>query len=89
MLPWGKLDHQPKYHDLHHEYFNGNYGNVGFLDWLHGTTFKESFVEKAEERKRNLRIAAAKKRAQVGDESPETTCSDGTRSDRMIASAGN
>lgn len=36
--PWGLWDHQPEFHDLHHEKFNGNYGNIGFLDWLHGTT---------------------------------------------------
>jgi len=36
--PWGFWDHQPEFHDLHHAKFNGNYGNIGFLDWLHGTT---------------------------------------------------
>lgn len=34
IAPWG---HQPNFHDKHHEAFNGNYGNIGFLDWLHGT----------------------------------------------------
>lgn len=36
--PWATWDHQPEFHDLHHAKFNGNYGNIGFLDWLHGTT---------------------------------------------------
>ncbi len=40
-FPWAGKDHQPKYHDLHHQYFNGNYGNVGFLDWLHGTLLQK------------------------------------------------
>lgn len=40
--PWARgWDHQPDFHDLHHEKFNGNYGNVGFLDWLHGTMLPE------------------------------------------------
>jgi len=34
---WAKNDHQPDFHDLHHEKFNGNYGNVGYLDYLYGT----------------------------------------------------
>ena len=59
-MPWGQLDHQPKFHDLHHEFFNGNYGNVGFLDWLHGTTFKPEWVEKTEQRKKDARAAALK-----------------------------
>lgn len=28
---------QPDFHDYHHERFNCNYGNIGFLDALHGT----------------------------------------------------
>ncbi len=40
--PWGKWwDHQPEFHDLHHERFHGNYGNVGYLDWAHGTDFEQ------------------------------------------------
>jgi len=36
--PWMTvLDHQPNVHDLHHELFNCNFGNVGILDYLHGT----------------------------------------------------
>lgn len=36
--PWMTiLDHQPHVHDLHHEKFNVNFGNVGLLDALHGT----------------------------------------------------
>lgn len=25
-------------HDRHHQYFDGNYGHLGILDWLHGTS---------------------------------------------------
>jgi len=28
----------PLAHDYHHQVFNANYGTVGFLDWVHGTT---------------------------------------------------
>ena len=41
--PWSGWDHQPDFHDLHHEKFNGNYGNLGFLDRLHGTEFGKEF----------------------------------------------
>merc|ERR1712000_49557 len=30
-------DHQPDFHDEHHEKFTGNYGNTGLLDVFHGT----------------------------------------------------
>mmetsp|Transcript_55874 Transcript_55874/g.120860 ORF Transcript_55874/g.120860 Transcript_55874/m.120860 type:complete len:341 (+) Transcript_55874:63-1085(+) len=36
--PWiMKSSDQPDFHDFHHEKFNCNYGNLGFLDLLHGT----------------------------------------------------
>jgi methylsterol monooxygenase len=36
--PWiGSHGSQPDFHDYHHEKFNCNYGNIGFLDALHGT----------------------------------------------------
>lgn len=39
--PWTSLlDAQPDVHDLHHELFTVNYGNIGLLDKLHGT-FRE------------------------------------------------
>ncbi|CAD7968812.1 unnamed protein product [Amoebophrya sp. A120] len=45
--PWAKgWDHQPEFHDLHHAKFNGNYGNIGFLDWLHGTTLHLPVIPK-------------------------------------------
>lgn len=28
----------PLPHDYHHQVFNANYGTLGVLDWLHGTT---------------------------------------------------
>ncbi|KAG8469271.1 hypothetical protein KFE25_007789 [Diacronema lutheri] len=37
-FPWVAFpDQQPFFHDYHHAKFNCNYGNVGLLDWLHGT----------------------------------------------------
>ena len=37
-LPWiAFFDHQPNFHDFHHEKFRCNYGNIGLLDKLHGT----------------------------------------------------
>lgn len=30
-FPW-HFDHQPNFHDLHHEKFKVNYGLLGFLD---------------------------------------------------------
>mmetsp|Transcript_15059 Transcript_15059/g.17503 ORF Transcript_15059/g.17503 Transcript_15059/m.17503 type:complete len:151 (+) Transcript_15059:2-454(+) len=36
--PWTiSIDHQPNFHDFHHEKFITNYGNLGFLDTIHGT----------------------------------------------------
>lgn len=36
--PWiASHGNQPDFHDYHHERFNCNYGNMGFLDWMHGT----------------------------------------------------
>ena len=35
-------DHQPEFHDAHHQYFCCNYGNIGLFDALYGTTFKTS-----------------------------------------------
>jgi sterol desaturase/sphingolipid hydroxylase (fatty acid hydroxylase superfamily) len=58
--PWiTVLDHQPNVHDLHHELFNCNFGNIGILDYLHGTArdHEAHYKEKAirEERKQALR----------------------------------
>lgn len=37
--PWiAGHGHQPDFHDYHHERFTCNYGNIGFLDALHGTS---------------------------------------------------
>lgn len=30
-------DIKGRFHDLHHQYFNYNYGSIGILDYLHGT----------------------------------------------------
>jgi len=35
--PWMGYDHQPSFHDFHHQKFNCNYGNITWLDKLHGT----------------------------------------------------
>ena len=51
-FPWHSLDHQPNFHDFHHEKFNTNYGLLGWLDALHGTDkkYKEFLAKRAEER---------------------------------------
>ena len=37
-LPWiAGFDEQPDFHDFHHQRFNCCYGNIGWLDALHGT----------------------------------------------------
>ena len=37
-LPWiAGFDEQPEFHDFHHMRFNCCYGNIGWLDALHGT----------------------------------------------------
>ena len=37
-FPWiAGGDHQPEFHDTHHRKFSCNYGNVGLLDYVHGT----------------------------------------------------
>lgn len=35
--PWMGHDHQPNFHDVHHEKFNCNYGLSGLFDWFHKT----------------------------------------------------
>jgi hypothetical protein len=38
-MPWAfGPDEQPGFHDFHHEKFKCNYGNLGILDALHGTS---------------------------------------------------
>lgn len=37
-MPWVPFfEHQPNYHDFHHQEYNYCLGVVGGLDWLHGT----------------------------------------------------
>merc|ERR1711865_240362 len=57
--PWiAYADHQPDYHDLHHQIFNCNYGNVGLLDYLHGTTVEPAEYHAAKAAKAAERAAA-------------------------------
>merc|ERR1711920_1189433 len=35
--PWMFFDHQPSFHDFHHQKFTCNFGNITWLDKLHGT----------------------------------------------------
>uniref|UniRef100_A0A6B2LF98 Fatty acid hydroxylase domain-containing protein n=1 Tax=Arcella intermedia TaxID=1963864 RepID=A0A6B2LF98_9EUKA len=38
LLSWGHpRTRQPLFHDRHHQYFVGNYGVIGLLDWFHST----------------------------------------------------
>ena len=40
-LPWvPKGNNSSKFHDDHHRLFNKNFGAIGLMDWLHGTTAK-------------------------------------------------
>lgn len=42
--PWNShLDHNPDFHDFHHQKFNCNYGLLGWFDTLHGTN--KQFLE--------------------------------------------
>jgi methylsterol monooxygenase len=70
-FPWALKDHQPKFHDLHHQYFNGNYGNIGLLDWVHGTTISDEFLIRAGElpRPNQTNINDAKDGSDDGDNS--------------------
>jgi methylsterol monooxygenase len=64
--PWiASHGNQPDFHDYHHERFNCNYGNIGFLDALHGTG--------AGSRKHPV-IAAGKENT-----SPPNACKEGTK----------
>lgn len=40
---WGNFlgDVQPQFHDRHHQFVRGNYGQSGFLDWLHSTRVQD------------------------------------------------
>ena len=38
--PWMAYDHQPSFHDFHHEKFTVNYGMLTWLDRLHNTDHK-------------------------------------------------
>mmetsp|Transcript_15783 Transcript_15783/g.23230 ORF Transcript_15783/g.23230 Transcript_15783/m.23230 type:complete len:311 (-) Transcript_15783:154-1086(-) len=44
--PWSIWDHQPEFHDEHHERFDGNYGNIGLFDLLHGTVLQPKASKK-------------------------------------------
>jgi sterol desaturase/sphingolipid hydroxylase (fatty acid hydroxylase superfamily) len=35
LLPW--ISRFVRFHDWHHEYFNGCFGAMGWIDWIHGT----------------------------------------------------
>jgi len=37
-----------RFHDWHHEYFNGCFGAMGWIDWFHGTDkgFKKTYSER-------------------------------------------
>lgn len=47
--PWMFFDHQPSFHDFHHQKFTCNYGNLSWLDALHGTDkmYKEDLAKTA------------------------------------------
>jgi len=49
-FPYSPYD-TSKFHDLHHSKFIYNYGTIGILDWVHGTTY--------DEKKKQERIASS------------------------------
>lgn len=46
-FPWSKFEDQPMFHDAHHQFFNGNYGNQGLLDKWHGTCVPMESIKQA------------------------------------------
>eukprot|EP00812_Abedinium_dasypus_P007649 NODE_1974_length_1022_cov_99.920372.p3 GENE.NODE_1974_length_1022_cov_99.920372~~NODE_1974_length_1022_cov_99.920372.p3 ORF type:complete len:173 (+),score=68.82 NODE_1974_length_1022_cov_99.920372:3-521(+) len=70
-LPWiADFDEQPDFHDFHHMRFNCCYGNVGWLDALHGTaaSYNEMKAKRRKERdeaQAKWEAAAAQIRAQA------------------------
>eukprot|EP00927_Polykrikos_kofoidii_P042433 TRINITY_DN3637_c0_g1_i2.p1 TRINITY_DN3637_c0_g1~~TRINITY_DN3637_c0_g1_i2.p1 ORF type:complete len:365 (-),score=42.77 TRINITY_DN3637_c0_g1_i2:142-1155(-) len=47
--PWiASWDHQPNFHDMHHQRFTVNFGQFGFLDTLHDTKYVKSVCGKDE-----------------------------------------
>ena len=69
-LPWHfNPDEQPDFHDFHHYRFNCCYGNIGWLDALHGTSkpyFDARKAKKAElDREQAEWQAAAEKLAKL------------------------
>jgi sterol desaturase/sphingolipid hydroxylase (fatty acid hydroxylase superfamily) len=46
--PWMFYDHQPSFHDFHHQKFSCNFGNITWLDKLHGTDKQWVEHQKAE-----------------------------------------
>ena len=50
-LPWiADFDEQPDFHDFHHQRFTCCYGNIGWLDALHGTN--DMYLEHLRQKKR-------------------------------------
>eukprot|EP00636_Phaeomonas_parva_P015337 CAMPEP_0118870514 /NCGR_PEP_ID=MMETSP1163-20130328/13449_1 /TAXON_ID=124430 /ORGANISM="Phaeomonas parva, Strain CCMP2877" /LENGTH=349 /DNA_ID=CAMNT_0006805527 /DNA_START=172 /DNA_END=1221 /DNA_ORIENTATION=- len=51
-FPWNVIEEQPNFHDYHHERFNCNYGMMGILDLLHGTSKRYFDEQKAAKAKK-------------------------------------
>ena len=61
--PWTPFfDHQPDFHDFHHEKFNTTYGLTGWCDALHGTD--KLWNEHLAERNRRIEKAGGKPKSQ-------------------------
>jgi len=53
-LPWiAAFDEQPDFHDFHHQRFSCCYGNIGWLDALHGTARPYREAQAAAEARRD------------------------------------
>jgi methylsterol monooxygenase len=50
------FDHEPDFHDYHHEIFVGNYGLLGLLDRIHGTDERWQAVRQTKEKQYQMRL---------------------------------
>ena len=63
-MPWiAGFDENPDFHDFHHKRFNCCYGNIGWLDALHGTN--KMYITAQQAKKTELARAQAQWEAQA------------------------
>jgi sterol desaturase/sphingolipid hydroxylase (fatty acid hydroxylase superfamily) len=67
----------PFFHDFHHQYFDENYGVLGILDYLHGSSVKY----------RALRDKAARAEVNNDDEVPVKTANFGSNPAKAVTTS--